>query len=283
MTPPQLSRPGLPVKPRPMAPSTLPAAERGAGVVYLVGAGPGDPELLTLKAARLLREAEVVVHDRLVGPRILALADPAAELVYVGKERARHFMRQVEINELLVRRGRLGQRVVRLKGGDPLIFGRGGEEIEALREAGVPFEVVPGVTAAAACAAAAAIPLTHRDHAKALLLVTGHAKDGEPELNWQVVAQPGQTLAFYMGHKALDRLCARLVEHGLPADLPAALVENGTLPSQRVVRATLATLAAEVDRIELRGPALVIVGEVVASGRPASVAQAACDLQHDPA
>jgi uroporphyrin-III C-methyltransferase len=266
-----------------MAPPIPPDAAPGAGIVYLVGAGPGDPELLTLKAARLLRAAEVVVHDRLVGPGILALANPAAELVYVGKERARHIMRQVEINELLVRRGRLGQRVVRLKGGDPLIFGRGGEEVEALVEAGVRFEIVPGVTAAAGCAAAAAIPLTHRDHAKALLLVTGHTKDGEPELNWQAVAQPGQTLAFYMGHKALDRLCARLVEHGLPADLPAALVENGTLPSQRVVRATLSTLAAEVDRFGLRGPALVIVGEVAASGQPVAAARVAPELQHDPA
>ena len=146
-------------------------------------------------------------------------------------------MRQTEINALLVRRGQLGQRVVRLKGGDPLIFGRGGEEVEALLEAGVPFEIVPGVTAAAGCAAAAVIPLTHRDHAKTLILVTGHTKDGEPELNWQALCQPGQTLVFYMGHKALDRLCARLIEHGLPATLPAALIENGTLPEQREVRA----------------------------------------------
>jgi uroporphyrin-III C-methyltransferase len=235
------------------------------GMVFLVGAGPGDAELLTLKAARLLGEAEVVVYDRLVGPGILAHANPAAELIYVGKERARHFMRQTEINALLVRRGQLGQRVVRLKGGDPLIFGRGGEEVEALREAGVPFEIVPGVTAAAGCAAATVIPLTHRDHAKALIFVTGHTKDGEPELNWQALCQPGQTLVFYMGHKALDRLCARLVEHGLPAHLPAALVENGTLPEQREVRATLGTLAAAVARAGLQGgPALVIIGEVVA-------------------
>ena len=246
----------------------------GGGIVFLVGAGPGDPELLTLKAARLLREAEVVVHDRLVGPGILALANPAAELIYVGKERSRHFMRQTEINALLVRRGQRGQRVVRLKGGDPLIFGRGGEEIEALREAAVRFEIVPGVTAAAGCAAAAAIPLTHRDHARTLVLVTGHTKDGEPELNWQALCQPGQTLVFYMGHKALGRLCARLIEHGLPAALPAALIENGTLPEQRQVTATLGTLAAAVERLELRGPALVVIGEVAAfaglgpDGRP---------------
>ena len=242
------------------------------GMVHLVGAGPGDPELLTLKAARLLREAEVVVYDRLIGPGILTMAHPSAELIYVGKERARHFMRQAEINALLVRRGQLGQRVVRLKGGDPLIFGRGGEEAEALIEAGVPFEIVPGITAAAGCAAATVIPLTHRDHAKTLVLVTGHTKDGEPELDWSVLCQPGQTLVFYMGHKALDRLCAELVAHGLRADLPAALVENGTLPEQRVIRGTLGTLPAAVAAIELRGPALLIIGEVVAfTDGPASV------------
>jgi uroporphyrin-III C-methyltransferase / precorrin-2 dehydrogenase / sirohydrochlorin ferrochelatase len=236
-----------------------------SGIIYLVGAGPGDPELLTLKAARLLREAEVVVYDRLVGPGIVALAGPDAELIYVGKERAHHIMRQTEINALLVRRGQRGQRVVRLKGGDPLIFGRGGEEVEALLEAGVAFEIVPGVTAAAGCAASTVIPLTHRDHAKTLILVTGHTKDGEPELNWQALCQPGQTLVFYMGHKALDRLCARLIEHGLPASLPAALVENGTLPGERAIHGTLATLPAEVQRVgPLHGPALVIIGEVVA-------------------
>lgn len=238
--------------------------------VSLVGAGPGDPELLTLKAARLLAEAEVVIYDRLVGPGILALANPRAERIYVGKERANHFMRQTEINELLVRRGRRGQRVVRLKGGDPLIFGRGGEEIEALIEAGVPFEIVPGVTAAAGCAAAAAIPLTHRDHAHTLVLVTGHTKEGEPELNWQALCQPGQTLVLYMGHKALDRLCARLIEHGLPAELPAALIENGTLPEQRTVRASLATLAVEVARLGVRGPALIVIGEVAAFAVPST-------------
>ncbi|MEK0081578.1 uroporphyrinogen-III C-methyltransferase [Benzoatithermus flavus] len=256
------------------------SASGAKGIVYLVGAGPGDPELITLKAARLLREAEVVVYDRLVGPGILELIGPSAERIYVGKERANHIMRQAEINALLVRRGLRGQRVVRLKGGDPLIFGRGGEEIEALAEAGVPFEVVPGVTAAAGCAAATAIPLTHRDHARTLVLVTGHTKDGEPELNWQALCQPGQTIVFYMGHKALDRLCARLIEHGLPGALPAALVENGTLPSQRAIRATLATIAAEVERATLQGPALLIVGEVVAFADLAHVAAAAGALHH---
>ena len=185
-------------------------------------------------------------------------------------------MRQTEINALLVRRGQLGQRVVRLKGGDPLIFGRGGEEVEALLEAGVAFEIVPGRHRRRRLRRRrSVIPLTHRDHAKTLILVTGHTKDGEPELNWQALCQPGQTLVFYMGHKALDRLCARLIEHGLPATLPAALIENGTLPSERRVRATLATLAAEVERAgPLQGPALLIIGEVVAFADPHPAAPA---------
>jgi uroporphyrin-III C-methyltransferase len=240
------------------------------GVVHLVGAGPGDPELLTLKAARLLAEAEVVVYDRLVAPAVLDLAAPAAERIFAGKRRADHFMRQVEINELLVRRARLGQRVVRLKGGDPLIFGRGGEEIEALLEAGIPFDVVPGITAAAGCAASAVIPLTHRDHAQTLIIVTGHAKEGEPHLNWDALCQPRQTLVFYMGHKALGALAARLVHHGLPAGLPAAMIENGTLPGQRVIRATLGTIAERVDTAALEGPALLVIGEVAAFGAPRS-------------
>jgi uroporphyrin-III C-methyltransferase len=234
------------------------------GMVYLVGAGPGDPELLTLKAARLLASCDVAVYDRLVHPAILDHLPPAADRIYAGKERANHFMRQSEINALLVNRARHGQRVVRLKGGDPLIFGRGGEEIEALTEAGIPFEIVPGVTAAAGCAASAAIPLTHRELAKTLILVTGHTKDGEPDLDFEALCRPGQTLVFYMGHKALRRLCARLIEGGLAPALPAALVENGTLDAQRIARATLATLADEVEAIGSSGPALVIVGAVAA-------------------
>lgn len=242
-------------------------AERSiVGTVHLVGAGPGDPELLTLKAARLLREAEVVVYDRLIGPGVLDLVSSAAERVYVGKRRADHTMRQAEINALLVERARAGRRVVRLKGGDPFIFGRGGEEVEALLAAGVPFEVVPGVTAASGCAASAVIPLTHRDHAKVLVLVTGHGKEGEPDLDWERLAGPGRTIVFYMGHKALDLLCGKLMEHGLAPGLPAALILNGTLPGQRVVRATLATLPAEVADLALDGPALLVVGEVAAFG-----------------
>jgi uroporphyrin-III C-methyltransferase len=243
------------------------------GFVWLVGAGPGDPELLTLKAARLIAAAEVVVYDRLIGPGVLDHAPPGAERIYVGKERAQHVMRQAEINALLVNRARRGQRVVRLKGGDPLIFGRGGEEIEALVEAGVPFEIVPGVTAAAGVAASAVIPLTHRDHAKVLVLATGHTKDGEPDLDWRALCRPGQTLVFYMGHKALDRLCAGLIDHGLPPDLPAALVESATLPAQRIVRATLTTLARAVAARPPRGPALLIVGTVAVDWTTVEAAQ----------
>ncbi len=182
------------------------AQGRCPGMVHLVGAGPGDPELITRKGARLIEAAEVILYDSLVNPALLDLARPEAELIFAGKRRDHHFMRQYEINRLLVERAWAGQRVVRLKGGDPMIFGRAGEELEALATHGVPFEVVPGVTAAAGCAAAAAIPLTHRDHAQTLILATGHAKDGEPDLDWQALCRPRQTLVFYMGHNALPGL-----------------------------------------------------------------------------
>ena len=251
----------------------------GTGRVWLVGAGPGDPELITRKGARVLGEADVVVHDRLVDARILDLARPGAERIFAGKQRANHFMRQVEINELLVRRALAGQRVVRLKGGDPLVFGRGGEELDALREAGVPVEIVPGVTAASGCAATAAIPLTHRDHAQAVVLVTGHTRNGEPDLNWQALCQPRQTLVFYMGYKALGALFDRLIAEGLPADLPAAMVENGTLPDARILRGTLSSLPTLVADHDLTGPATIIVGEVAALGAPADLIAGAAELQ----
>ena len=249
----------------------------GPGRVYLIGAGPGDPELMTLKAARLLGEADVVLYDRLVGEGVLAFARPDAERIFVGKRRAHHHMRQVEIHELMVRRATRGQIVARLKGGDPMIFGRGGEEVEALIEAGVAFEVVPGVTAAAGCAAEYALPLTHRDHAQSLTLVTGHTKDGEPHLDWPSLCRPGQTLAFYMGHTALEKLCAKLVAHGLRPDLPATLIENGTLPESRRHAGTLATLPRIVAGLSFDGPALLLVGEVVglACVRAAAVEAAA--------
>jgi uroporphyrin-III C-methyltransferase len=239
-----------------------------SGRVYLVGAGPGDPELLTLKAARLLGRADVVLHDRLVGAGVLEHCRPGAELIFVGKRRAEHHMHQAEIHALMIDRARAGLLVVRLKGGDPLIFGRGGEEIESLALAGIPVEVVPGVTAAAGCAAQSLIPLTHRDLAQTLILVTGHSQDGEPALDWQALCRPRQTLIFYMGHAVLDRLTARLIGHGLASDLAACLILNGTLPTARRITGTLATLPELVRGAEpLDGPALLVVGDVVDRAR----------------
>jgi len=233
------------------------------GSVALVGAGPGDPELLTLKAVRLLRCAEAVVYDRLVTASVLALAPRRSMRIFVGKARDLHAMSQSEINALLVRLARQGLRVVRLKGGDPFVFGRGGEEIEALAAHGVPFDVVPGISAANGVAASARIPLTHREHAQACLFVTGHLKDGTLDLDWSALARPRQTLVVYMGLTALPALCRELVQHGLPAATPAAAIANGTLPQERVVTATVATLGGAVAEAGLASPALVIVGDVV--------------------
>ncbi|GBD43273.1 Siroheme synthase [bacterium HR40] len=235
-----------------------------AGRVFLVGAGPGDPELITLKGMRILGQAEVVLYDRLVATELLDLAPAGAQRIFVGKRRNQHALRQEEIGRLMIEHARQGRIVVRLKGGDPLVFGRGGEEIEALRRAGIPFEIVPGITAATGCAAAAAIPLTHRDLSRTLVLVTGHSRDGEPDLDWEMLCRPRQTLVFYMGHKVLARLCARLIEGGLPPHHPVAMVENGTLPQQRMVHGTLADIAERAAASGLEGPAIVIVGEVAA-------------------
>jgi uroporphyrin-III C-methyltransferase/precorrin-2 dehydrogenase/sirohydrochlorin ferrochelatase len=237
------------------------AAQRGE--VYLVGAGPGDPELLTLRALKLMERAEVMLYDNLVSDAVLALVPPSVERIYVGKRRADHTLRQEEINALLVRHASAGKRVLRLKGGDPFMFGRGGEEIDTLAANGVPFEVVPGITAALGVAAFAGIPLTHRDHAQACLFVTGHLKDGSMDLDWGALARPRQTVVVYMGLLCLPVLCARLIEHGQSPDLPAAVVQQGTAPTQRVVTGTLATLPSLAERAQLHGPTLIIVGDVV--------------------
>ncbi|HEX6735534.1 MAG TPA: uroporphyrinogen-III C-methyltransferase [Azonexus sp.] len=233
------------------------------GKVWLVGAGPGDPELLTVKAARLIAGADALVYDHLVGEGIVDLARPDARRIYAGKEASRHTLPQESINNLLVDLAREGLSVVRLKGGDPFIFGRGGEELETLVASGVPFEVVPGVTAAAGCGAYSGFPLTHRDHAQAVTFVTGHLKDGTVNLDWPALARPCHTVVFYMGIGAAAEICRQMINHGLPSLTPAAVVRNGTQADQQTLLATLGTLPQRIEETGIKPPALIVVGSVV--------------------
>ena len=232
--------------------------------VYIVGAGPGDPELLTVKARRLLGEAEVIVYDRLVSDDILALIPSGTSRIFAGKVARAHHMPQFEINALLVRLARSGRVVVRLKGGDPFVFGRGGEEAEHLAQHGIPFEVVPGVTSASGCSSYAGIPLTHRGLSHGLRFVTGHTQDGgAPDLNWSSLADPDTTLVVYMGRTNARTVSEQLIAHGLPADTPAAAIVNGTRPDQKTIVTTLDRLADHVDTLALAAPTLLVIGRVV--------------------
>ena len=252
------------------------------GVVHLVGAGPGDPELLTLKALRLLGEADVIVHDRLVGQAILDMARRDAERFYVGKARSNHSVPQEQIHDLLVEQARLGRRVVRLKGGDPFVFGRGGEEVEALRRAGVEVHVTPGITAALGCAASSGVPLTHRDHAQSVTFVTGHSKDGDHghplRLDWSALSAPHHTLVVYMGVATAREIAGQLMRHGRMPDTPVLIIENGTRPDERHVPASLGTLEAAIALRPPQGPALLIIGEVAGLYQAGDLAKTAVEM-----
>jgi len=233
------------------------------GEVYLVGAGPGDPDLLTFRALRLMQQADIIIYDRLVSTEILELARRDAEKIYVGKQRNNHSLAQESINELLARLAKSGKRVVRLKGGDPFIFGRGGEELETLVQHGINFQVVPGITAASGCATYAGIPLTHRDHAQSCTFVTGHLKDGSINLNWEQLAAPKQTLVIYMGLVGLEKICQSLIQHGAAENLPIALIQQGTTQTQKVFTGTLSTMYEKIKDLNIQAPTLIIIGTVV--------------------
>ena len=233
------------------------------GQVYLVGAGPGDPDLLTFRALRLMQKADVVIYDRLVSAPILELVRRDAEKIYVGKQKSNHSLPQDDINTLMVTEAKKGNRVVRLKGGDPFIFGRGGEEIQVLLQHGIDFQVVPGITAASGAASYAGIPLTHRDHAQSVTFTTGHLKDGTVDLDWQALASEHRTLVFYMGLTGLPIICQKLIAHGLNTSTPIALIQQATLPEQRVVTGTLADITDNPETEHMQPPTLIIVGSVV--------------------
>ncbi|MAR90383.1 MAG: uroporphyrinogen-III C-methyltransferase [Pseudomonadales bacterium] len=240
-----------------------PEAYNLQGEVYLIGAGPGDPDLLTLRAFRLLQQSDVVLYDRLVSDGVMALIKPDTETIYVGKRRGKHTVPQVDINQLLVEYAQQGKRVARLKGGDPFIFGRGGEEIEQLLDLGIPFQVVPGITAANGCSSYAGIPLTHRDYAQSVQFVTGQFQDGTTTLNWDELVSPRKTLVFYMGLKSLPVICHSLVTHGMDPEYPVALIEKGTTKSQKILVSSLSKLPDQLDKQTISSPSLLIIGEVV--------------------
>ena len=250
-------------------------ARQVEGSVALVGAGPGDPDLLTLRALRVMQNADVVVYDKLVDEAVLDYVRRDARRVYVGKSRANHTLTQEQINDLLVAEARAGRRVVRLKGGDPFVFGRGGEELEACRAAGVAVEVVPGVTAAIGCGASTTIPLTHRGTAQGVTFVTGHGRDGDPDLDWEALARLDHTLVVYMGLAKADRIARELLAAGKPAATPVALVENGTRPEQRLAVGTLADLPGLAAAHGITGPTLIVIGEVVRLADPARIGEIA--------
>lgn len=234
-----------------------------SGEVFLVGAGPGDPELLTLKAVRLIQQADIVFYDRLVSPSILEYCSPSAEMHYVGKAKSKHAVPQDDINQLLVDHAKLGKTVLRLKGGDPFIFGRGGEEIETLAEQNIPFQVVPGITAASGCSSYAGIPLTHRDYAQSVRFVTGHLKDGSANLPWQELIHPQQTLVIYMGLTGISHISKELIAHGMSENTAIALIEKGTRPEQKVHTSSLKNISKLIETTNISAPTLTIIGDVV--------------------